>query len=67
MSDIDPIQYGQLIAKVDLMERQVTEMQADVKKLLALANQSKGGLWFGMAIVSAGSTLVGWCISYFSK
>jgi hypothetical protein len=67
MSDIDPIQYGQLIAKVDLLERQVSDMQADVKKLLALANQSKGGLWFGMAIVSGLSTLAGWIISHWSR
>jgi hypothetical protein len=42
-------------------------MQADVKKLLALANQSKGGLWFGMAIVSGLSTLAGWIISHWAK
>jgi len=67
MSDIDPIQYGQLIAKVDLLERQVSDMQADVKKLLALANQSKGGLWFGMAIVSGLSTIAGWFINHWSR
>jgi len=67
MSDIDPIQYGQLIAKVDLLEKQVTDMQADVKQLLALANRSKGGLWFGMAIVSGLSTLAGWFINHWSR
>jgi hypothetical protein len=32
-----------------------------------LANQSKGGLWFGMAIVSGLSTIAGWCINHWSR
>lgn len=50
--DIDPIQYGQLISKVEFLEKEVGDMRADVKKLLELANQSKGGLWMGMALAS---------------
>jgi len=67
MSDIDPVKYGQLIAKVDLLEKQVADMQADIKKLLELANQSKGGFWFGMAVISGISTAAGWVISHWSK
>jgi len=56
--DIDPIQYGQLISKVEFLEREVSDMRTDVKKLLELANQSKGGLWMGMALASlAGAVL----------
>jgi len=43
MAEIDPIQYGQIIAKVDTLETQVSAMQADVKQLLEMANKSKGG------------------------
>ena len=50
--DIDPIQYGQLISKVDFLEKELGDMRSDVKKLLELANQSKGGLWMGMAFAS---------------
>jgi hypothetical protein len=50
--DIDPIQYGQLISKVEFLEKEVGDMRTDVKKLLELANQSKGGLWMGMAFAS---------------
>jgi hypothetical protein len=50
--DIDPIQYGQLITKVEFLEKEVGDMRSDVKKLLELANQSKGGLWMGMAFAS---------------
>ena len=50
--DIDPIQYGQLISKVEFLEKELGDMRSDVKKLLELANQSKGGLWMGMAFAS---------------
>ena len=50
--EIDPIQYGQLISKVDFLEKELSDMRSDVKKLLELANQSKGGLWMGMAFAS---------------
>jgi len=50
--DIDPIQYGQLISKVDFLEKELSDMRSDVKKLLELANQSRGGLWMGMAFAS---------------
>jgi hypothetical protein len=56
--EIDPIQYGQLISKVEFLEKEVGDMRTDVKKLLELANQSKGGLWMGMALASlAGAVL----------
>jgi hypothetical protein len=50
--DIDPIQYGQLITKVEFLEKELGDMRSDLKKLLELANQSKGGLWMGMAFAS---------------
>ena len=59
MAEIDPIQYGQLIAKVDALETQVSSMQSDIKTLLEMANKSKGGFWVGMAIASGLSGIVG--------
>jgi hypothetical protein len=61
---IDPIQYGALTAQVTNLEREVQELKADVRALLELANKSKGGLWAGMAIVSAGSALVSWIVAH---
>lgn len=52
MSNIDPVEYGKLISTVDTLSRKVDSMDADIKKLLALANQSKGGFWMGMTIAS---------------
>jgi hypothetical protein len=53
VSDIDPIQYGQLIAQVERLENDVSDLRQDVKTLLELANKSKGGFWMGMTIASA--------------
>jgi hypothetical protein len=52
-NEIDPIQYGQLIAQVRNLQDKVDSMETDIKSLLELANKSKGGFWAGMAIASA--------------
>jgi hypothetical protein len=52
-NEIDPIQYGKLIAQVQNLEHKVDRLEVDIKLLLELANKSKGGFWAGMAIASA--------------
>jgi hypothetical protein len=52
-NEIDPIQYGKLIAQVQNLEHKVDSLEIDIKLLLELANKSKGGFWAGMAIASA--------------
>lgn len=49
---VDPIEYGRLISKVESLEKKVDNMEADIKKLLALAHQGKGGIWAGIYIAS---------------
>ena len=58
MSDIDARDFGRLEAQVESLNSQVTQLSADVKTLLELANQSKGGFWMGMVIASALSGVV---------
>jgi hypothetical protein len=67
MTDIDPVKIGVMWQKMETMEREVSELRDDVKQLLELANKSKGGLWAGMAIVSAISSFVGFIIHYFTS
>lgn len=57
MSEIDLREFGKLEAQVETLQSEVHALRDDVKKLLAMANKSKGGLWVGMAIVSALSSL----------
>jgi len=52
MSDIDARDFGKLEAQVEALEKEVHALRSDVRALLELANQSKGGLWVGMAIAS---------------
>lgn len=63
-TELDPIQFGALTHQVETLERQVSELQKDVKKLLELANKSKGGLWTGMALASMFGGTVSWIISH---
>lgn len=57
MSEIDLREFGKLEAQVEVLQTEVHALREDVKKLLAMANKSKGGLWVGMAIISALSSV----------
>lgn len=59
MSEIDPIAYGVLTAKVENLEKKIDKMEQSIEELIALVNKGKGGVWMGMAIVSGISSLVG--------
>ena len=65
-NEIDLFKYGQIVAQVEILSKKVDSMDSDIKKLLALADQSKGGLWVGMGIVSAVSAFVGFVSHYLS-
>jgi hypothetical protein len=67
MTEFDPIKVGVMWQKVEAMEHEVSELRADVKQLLELANKSKGGLWAGMMVISAVSSFVGFLIHYFTS
>ncbi len=73
-SGIDPVKYGVLWEKVqnyerrfDDMEKKMDKMEGNLEKLVALANQGRGGFWAGMALVSAASSATGYLSSYFHK
>jgi hypothetical protein len=67
MTELDPIKVGVMWQKVEAMEHEVSELRADVKQLLELANKSKGGLWAGMMVISAVSSFVGFVIHYLTQ
>jgi hypothetical protein len=60
MENIDPVEYGKLLAKVESLTIKVDVMESDIKTLLELANKSKGGFWMGMTIASLVGGLVTW-------
>lgn len=59
MSEIDPVAFGALTAKVENLEKKLDKLEASIDELIALVNKGKGGVWMGMAIVSGISSLVG--------
>ena len=67
MTELDPIKVGVMWQKVEAMEHEVSELRADVKQLLELANKSKGGLWAGMMVISAVSSFVGFVIHFLTQ
>lgn len=71
---IDPIRYGVLWQKVQDYERRFDEMSAKIDKLetnidrlVAMANQSKGGFWMGMVVVSAMGSVIGYVGHWLGK
>lgn len=64
MESIDPIEYGKLIAKVEILTTKVESMDGDIKQLLELANKSKGGFWMGMTIAAGVGSVVSWVVSH---
>ena len=62
-TEIDLVKYGVLWQKVQDMDKKVDKMERNVEELLALANKGKGGLWFGMTVVSGVSVVVGYFIN----
>jgi uncharacterized protein with PhoU and TrkA domain len=63
MSDINPVEYGKLVQSVDNLERKVDALEVDIKKLVAMAERSKGSLWALMGVAS----VAGAFISYLSE
>ena len=65
--EIDPVKYGVLWQKVedyerkfDSMEKKIDAMDNDVKKLVAMAERSKGSLWALMGVASVVGGTVTW-------
>ena len=74
MAEIDPVKYGVLWERVQNYERRFDEMSAkidkmenSVEKLVALANQGRGGFWAGMAFVSFISSVIGYFSTWLHK
>jgi hypothetical protein len=71
---IDPIRYGVLWQKVenyedkfDAMEKKIDAMEVDLKKLVLMAERSKGSLWALMGVASVVGGAVTWLSEIFFK
>lgn len=64
-NEIDLVKYGVLWQKVQDMDKKMDKVERQLEELVALANKGRGGLWFGMTIVSGVSAVVGYALNYF--
>jgi hypothetical protein len=60
MANIDPVEYGKLVQAVENLESKVGVMEHDIKKLVAMAERSKGSLWAIMGAASVFGGFVTW-------
>ena len=58
MADINLQEFGKMKEQIEQLQKSQDELAKDMKEMLALANQSKGGFWAGMAIAAFVSSLV---------
>lgn len=63
-TNFDPVKYGVLWERVQVMDKKMDKMEAQIDQLLELANKSKGGFWMGMMIASGIGGAVGWITSH---
>ena len=64
---LDPYKYGKLVAQFEQMEKKVDAMEIDIKKLLAMAERSKGSLWALMGVASVGGGFITYLADLFIK
>jgi len=64
-NEIDLVKYGVLWQKVQDMDKKMDKVERQLEKLVALANQSKGGFWMGMTIASMLGGALAWGLGHF--
>jgi hypothetical protein len=65
--EFDPFKFGGLVAQVEHLQEKVDGMEADIKKLVAMAERSKGSLWAIMGAASVFGGFVTWLADLFFK
>jgi len=64
MSEINPQEFGRLAAKVEQLEKDVAELRADVKSLIVMLEQARGG-WKTLMLVGGMAGAVGAALGKF--
>lgn len=65
--EFDPFKFGGLVTQVEHLQQKVDVMEADIKKLVAMAERSKGSLWAIMGAASVFGAFVTWLAELFFK
>ena len=67
LEKFDMFKFGGLVSQVDHLQAKVDAMEADIKKLLAMAERSKGSLWALMGVASVFGGFVAFVTEFLFK
>jgi hypothetical protein len=67
LEKFDMFKFGGLVNQVEHLQNKVDEMEADIKKLVAMAERSKGSLWALMGFASVAGAFVTYMTELFFK
>ena len=51
-SNFDPVKYGVLWERVQVMDKKMDRMERQMEQLLDMASRSKGAIWLGIGLWS---------------
>ena len=58
MPDINPEEFGRMKQQIDQLQKSQDALAKDMKEILAVINQSKGGFYASMALAAFISSIV---------
>ena len=58
-STFDPVRYGVLWERVQVMDRKMDRMERQMEQLLDMASRSKGAIWLGIGLWSVVTAALG--------
>jgi hypothetical protein len=67
LEKFDMFKFGGLVNQVEHLQTKVDEMELDIKKLVAMAERSKGSLWALMGFASVAGAFVTYMTELFFK
>ena len=67
LEKFDMFKFGGLVNQVEHLQSKVDEMEVDIKKLVAMAERSKGSLWALMGVASVAGAFIGWLTDFIFK
>ena len=67
LEKFDMFKFGGLVNQVEHLQNKVDVMEADIKKLVAMAERSKGSLWALMGVASVFGGFVAYVTEFLFK
>jgi hypothetical protein len=58
-ANFDPVRYGVLWERVQVMDRKMDRMERQMEQLLDMASRSKGAIWLGIGLWSVITGVLG--------